>query len=83
MRLHLSGASLDEISRRTGYSQASIRRYAKDFREIVALRSRGCTMSQIWAATGRPAELISQYLALHDEGAVAEDAEEPVPSAAS
>ena len=68
VRLYLSGASLDDVRERTGYSHASIRRYLRDFRNTVALRSRGCTLSQIRATTGRPAELISQYLRIQERG---------------
>src|SRR5918994_2051664 len=66
VQLWLWGLQFTEIESRTRHSEASIKRYLADFRQIAALYARGAKIPEIRAATGRSAALIAEYIGLDE-----------------
>jgi hypothetical protein len=66
VQLYLWGLQFTEIERRTRHSEDSIRRYLVDFRQIAALYTRGASIPEIRAATGRSASVIAEYIGIYE-----------------
>jgi Protein of unknown function (DUF1670) len=66
VELYLWGLQFTDIESRTRHSEASIKRYLADFRQIAALYARGAKIPEIRAATGRSAALIAEYIGLYE-----------------
>ncbi|HZA86370.1 MAG TPA: DUF1670 domain-containing protein, partial [Acidimicrobiales bacterium] len=66
VQLWLWGLQFTEIESRTRHSEASIKRYLADFRQIAALYARGAKIPEIRAATGRSVALIAEYIGLYE-----------------
>jgi Protein of unknown function (DUF1670). len=66
VKLYLWGLQFTEIESRTHHSEASIRRYLADFRQVAALHARGATIPEIRAATSRSASLIAEYIGIYE-----------------
>ncbi|MGH2603545.1 MAG: DUF1670 domain-containing protein [Dehalococcoidia bacterium] len=63
---YLWGMQFTDIQARTRHSEASIRRYLGDFRQIAALYARGASIPEIRAASGRSARVIGEYIAIYE-----------------
>src|ERR671910_2974411 len=66
VQLWLWGLQFTDIESRTRHSEASIKRYLADFRQIAALYARGAKIPEIRAATGRSVALIAEYIGLYE-----------------
>src|SRR5919202_1277706 len=66
VQLYLWGLQFTEIEQRTRHSEAAIRRYLVDFRQVAALYARGASISEIRAATGRSAKVIGEYIGIYE-----------------
>ena len=65
---YLAGYTFSEIERRRRHSAGAIGRYCQDFVRVVRLRQKKLTMTDIRRTTGLSERLITEYLALYDEG---------------
>ena len=65
---YLAGYTFSEIERRRRHSAGAIGRYCQDFVRVVRLRQKKLTVADIRRTTGLSERLITEYLALYDEG---------------
>lgn len=64
--LYLKGYQFTEIELKTNHSEKSVRRYLKDFVQVVALRHQRFSTAQIRQVTGFSERLIGEYLDLYE-----------------
>ena len=64
--MYLKGYQFTEIELKTNHSERSVRRYLKDFVQIVALQHQRFSVSQIRQVTGFSERLVREYLELHE-----------------
>jgi hypothetical protein len=64
--LYLKGYQFTEIELKTNHSEKSVRRYLKDFIQVVALRHQCFSTAQIRQVTGFSERLIGEYLDLYE-----------------
>ena len=65
---YLAGYTFSEIEWRRRHSSGAIGRYCQDFVRLVRLRQKNFTVADIRRTTGLSERLITEYLALYDEG---------------
>ena len=65
---YLAGYTFSEIERRRRHSARAIGRYCQDFVRVVRLRQKNLSVADIRRTTGLSERLITEYLALYDEG---------------
>jgi DNA-binding transcriptional ArsR family regulator len=63
--LYLKGYQFTEIELKTNHSETSVRRYLKDFVQVVALHHKRFSLAQIRQVTGFSARLIQEYIDLY------------------
>jgi hypothetical protein len=63
--LYLKGYQFTEIELKTNHSEASVRRYLRDFAQVVALHRQNFSVAQIRQVTGFSERLIGEYLDLY------------------
>lgn len=66
VRLHLIGATLREIERRTACPADAAQRYVRDFRDVALLHRSGLSAADIQASIRRSFALIEAYMELAD-----------------
>lgn len=64
--LYLKGYQFTEIELKTNHSETSVRRYLRDFVQVVALRHQQFSVAQIRQVTGFSERLIEEYLELYE-----------------
>lgn len=62
--LYLKGYQFTEIELKTNHSESSVRRYLRDFTQVVALHHQKFSLAQIRQVTGFSERLIGEYLDL-------------------
>jgi hypothetical protein len=65
---YLAGYTFSEIEWRRRHSAGAIGRYCQDFVRVVRLRQKNLPLADIRRTTGLSERLITEYLALYDEG---------------
>lgn len=63
--LFLKGYQFTEIELKTNHSESSVRRYLRDFTQIIALHHQGFSVAQVRQVTGFSERLIGEYLDLY------------------
>jgi hypothetical protein len=63
--LYLKGYQFTEIELKTNHSETSVRRYLKDFIQVVALQHQRFSSAQIRQVTGFSERLVQEYLELY------------------
>jgi len=66
IELYLKGYQFTEIELKTNHSEQSVRRYLKDFVQVVALRHQRFSVAQIRQVTGFSERLVGEYLDLYE-----------------
>ena len=66
IELYLKGYQFTEIELKTNHSETSVRRYLKDFVQVLALRHQGFSIAQIRQVTGFSERLVGEYLELYE-----------------
>ena len=63
--LYLNGYQFTEIELKTNHSETSVRRYLKDFIQVVALHHKHFSLAQIRQVTGFSERLTGEYIDLY------------------
>ena len=63
--LYLKGYQFTEIELKTNHSETSVRRYLKDFIQVVALHHQRFSVAQIRQVSGFSERLVGEYIELY------------------
>ena len=66
IEMYLKGYQFTEIELKTNHSERSVRRYLKDFVQVVALRHQRFSVAQIRQVSGFSERLTGEYLELYE-----------------
>lgn len=66
IEMYLKGYQFTEIELHTNHSESSVRRYLRDFVQVVALRHQNFSVAQIRQVTGFSERLVGEYLELYE-----------------